>query len=1308
MSFVHLHVHSTYSLLDGFSKIIPLVKRVKELGMPGIALTDHGVMYGVIEFYNAAFAEDIKPIIGMEIYLAARRMYDRDPQYDRKSSHMILLAENETGYKNLLEIATASQLEGFYYYPRIDHEYLASHSKGLICTTACISGEISRAILQDNPQAARQKLDWYFEVFGRDHFFIELQNHDLPELEQVNRTMLDMGNHYQARYIATNDVHYINPSDARLQDILLCIQTGSVLSEPNRMRMTNNTYYLRSPEEMAVLFSDIPFALSNTLEITERCNLDLGFKEYHLPKFDVPAGFSTKSYLHKLCEDGLKHRYGSKAEDKVVRERLNYELDVIHNMGFDAYFLIVWDLCRYAKQEGIWYSTRGSAQASIVAYTLDISNIEPIEYGLIFERFLNPGRISMPDIDLDFQDDKRTKMLEYTVQKYGEDKVAQIITFNTLKARAAIRDVGRVMDIPLSEVDRTAKLIPSISGKTPTIQDALKNVAEFNKVYEEAQKDKTKSYIKELIDIASQVEGVARNAGTHAAGVIISDRPIIEYIPLHRPTGASDDTPVKALTQFDMSIVDSLGLLKVDYLGLATLTVMSRTCELIRQRHGKEYNLSNIPVDDPKAYELMGRGETAGVFQVEGAGMRRYLTAMKPKGLENVIAMVALFRPGPMEFIPKYINCMHGKEQAKYLHPAMVPIFEETYGIPVYQEQIIRAAMELAGYSASEADGLRKAIAKKQGEKLLEHYKTFVAGACERGIPEETASAIFHEWEQFAGYGFNKAHAAIYGVIAVQTAYLKAYYPAEYMTALISVNKNDTSRVALYIADCRRMGIDVLPPDINASGWDFTIEGKLKTKTKKSTPKGGIAIRFGMGAIKNVGQGAVETVLVARNQGGPFTNLNDFARRVDLRNVGKRALESLVKVGTLDNLGSRPILLASLDRLISISSSHFRAVQMGQLSLFGMNTGVVEEIEFPESGGSEVDGKIDRRELLNWERELIGLYISDHPLSPYMHMLDQAVSHFSGQLCEAHYQERVRVAGLVTRFHSHQTKSGKTMGFATIEDLQGNIELVIFPKVWQSQHTILEIGKLILVDGRVDAEGTEPKVLVDRISTDLTLTTSLDVPIQDIDIASRRGFFPQAGTGNGIFTDNLDADLPPPPDIFPREVEGYSEETKEVIAVDAVLTPQVSSIEDEETSEITEALIIIETEEQIYSNPTEVLPQSPDPKEKAVLESPTAPQHPPYIIPPVKTVSDQQMFMITVIFHSNSDKVRDQLRLRQIYGTLISYPGNDRFAFHIFEQDRGHLIEFPNDTSGNCQELIDRIKEFVGPENVIVEPLTYL
>jgi DNA polymerase-3 subunit alpha len=651
---------------------------------------------------------------------------------------------------------------------------------------------------------------------------------------------------------------------------------------------------------------------------------------------------------------------------------------------------------------------------------------------------------------------------------------------------------------------------------------------------------------------------------------------------------------------------------------------------------------------------------------------------------------------------------MHGKEQAKYLHPAMAPIFEETYGIPVYQEQIIRAAMELAGYSASEADGLRQAIAKKQGEKLLKHYKTFVAGACERGIPEETASAIFHEWEQFARYGFNKAHAAIYGVIAVQTAYLKANYPAEYMTALISVNKNDTSRVALYIADCRRMGIDVLPPDINASGWDFTIEGKLKTKTKKSTPKGAIAIRFGMGAIKNVGQGAVETILEARNQGGPFTNLNDFARRVDLRNVGKRALESLVKVGALDSLGSRPILLASLDRLISISSSHFRAVQMGQLSLFGMNTGVVEEIEFPESGGSEVDAKIDRRELLNWERELIGLYISDHPLSPYMHMLDQAVSHFSGQLCEAHYQERVRVAGLVTRFHSHQTKSGKTMGFATIEDLQGNIELVIFPKVWQSQHTILEIGKLILVDGRVDAEGTEPKVLVDKISTDITLKTSLDVPTQDIDIASRRGFFPQAGTWNGIFTDNLDADLPLPPDIFPREVEGYSEETKEGIAVDTVITPQVSSIEDEETSEITEALIIIETEEQIYSNQTEVLPQFPDPKEKAVLESPTAPQHPPYIIPPVKTVSDQQMFMITVIFRSNGDKVRDQLRLRQIYGTLISYPGNDRFAFHIFEQDRGHLIEFPNDTTGYCQELIDRIKEFVGPENVIVEPLTYL
>ncbi|HEB64399.1 MAG TPA: DNA polymerase III subunit alpha, partial [Chloroflexi bacterium] len=757
MSFVHLHNHTEYSLLDGFSKIDKLVQRAKEMGMPAVALTDHGTMFGVIEFYNAAVKAEIKPIIGVEAYMAARSMRDRDSKKDKKSYHLLLLAENETGYKNLLKIASAAQLEGFYYYPRIDHDFLAQHAEGLICTTGCMSAEIPRAIQNGDLDKARRELDWYYEVFGPENFFFELQEHDIPELTEINKHLLDLGKRYQARYVATNDVHYVDPEDARLQDIMLAIQTGCLVTDPNRMRMSGQTYYLRPPQEMERIFGHVPGALENTILIAERCQLDLGFKGYKLPQFPVPQGYDAQSYLRKLCEEGLERRYGERAHtDPVVRERLEYELRIIHQMGFDAYFLIVWDLCRYAQEKGIWYNARGSAAGSMVAYTLGITMVDPLEFGLIFERFLNPGRVSMPDIDLDFPDDRRAEMMQYCAIKYGEDKVAQIITFGTLKARAAIRDVGRVLDVPLSEVDRIAKTIPNIPGKPVSIPQALEEVPDFKKLYEEASRDPTKGYIKELIDTAAKIEGVVRNAGTHAAGVVITDKPIVEYAPLHRPTNNSEDVPIKTVTQFEMAIVDYLGLLKVDFLGLSTLSVMTRACQMIAKRHGREYDLTTIPTDDPASYELLSRGDTAGVFQVEGAGMRRNLMEMKPRTLEHVIAMISLYRPGPMDFIPSYIRRMHGEEEVTYTHPALEPIFKETYGIPVYQEQIMRAAVELAGYTASEADNLRKAIAKKKKKQLVKHRQKFIAGATERGIPKETATQIFDDWEEFARYGFNK------------------------------------------------------------------------------------------------------------------------------------------------------------------------------------------------------------------------------------------------------------------------------------------------------------------------------------------------------------------------------------------------------------------------------------------------------------------------------------------------------------------------------------------------------------------------
>jgi DNA polymerase-3 subunit alpha len=1344
MSFVHLHVHSEYSLLDGFSNIKKMVKRAKEMGMPALALTDHGTMFGVMEFYKATTEAGLKPIIGVEAYLAARRMNARDPQLDKKSSHLLLLAENETGYRNLLQIASAAQLEGFYYYPRIDHEFLAQHAEGLICTSGCMSAEIPRLIQQESLEAARRQLDWYYEVFGADNFFLELQEHDIAEIERINKNLLDLGKRYQARFVATNDVHYINPEDARLQDILLAIQTGCVLSDPNRMRMSDQSFYLRSPEEMAAIFTEVPEAISNTLLVAERCNLDLGFKGYRLPQFDVPPGYSAESYLRKLCEDGIEQRYGTRSLDPQVRQRLEYELGVIHQMGFDTYFLIVWDLCRYARERGIWYNARGSAAASIVAYTLNITLVDPLHHGLIFERFLNPGRISMPDIDLDFRDDRRAEMLEYTANKYGGDKVAQIITFGTLGARAAIRDVGRVMDIPLSEVDKAAKLIPSISGKTVTIADALREVPEFKQLYQSAP------FFQELIDTARQMEGVVRNAGTHAAGVIVTDKPIIEYLPLHRPTGSSaEDSPIKIVTQFEMSHLEALGLLKVDFLGLATLTIMARACDLIRERHGLDLNLQNIPTDDPATYELLGRGDTAGVFQVEGSGMRRYLMQMKPKTLDHVIAMVALFRPGPMDFIPGYIRRMHGEEAVQYQHPMLESIFKETYGYPVYQEQLMFVVMNLGGYSASEADDLRKAVSKKQKDQLLKHREKFVTGAVQRGIPEKTAGEIFDDWEEFARYGFNKAHAADYGILAVQTAYLKAHFPVEYMTALLSVNLNNIDEVALYAADCRRMGIAVASPDVNISGWDFTIEDHADGKA---------TIRFGLGAIKNVGHGPVDAILQARAEGGPFSDINNFVQRVDLRQVGKRALECLVRVGALDRFGPRPALLQSLDRFVSVSASHFRAAEKGQMSLFGLHSGLKDEITLPKT-----TTEIPRREQLAWERELIGLYVSDHPLSPVIEVLNEVVTHFSGQLAEANPNERVRVAGIITRYRTHQTKTGKSMAFATLEDLQGEIELVIFPRTWAQVADLFSSDKVLLVEGRVDAQGSEPKVLVDTLTTDLKVTTALKPlplpiappPPQDMLLpedfeerpALEEGYFsdsaqaavpvasaaPEAGLSgeksdasqealtdfplviqatqqvaetaehNLVWKADWDAaweeDTPPPPEIFPPDWELANA----VMAAVADPAGAMQLAEEPPSPEPSPLATATGESAPISEAPGEVLPPAP----VEVSESISARVLPPFIVSPLPPPDGEAVHMITIVLRPTEDRIRDNLRIRQAYGTLIAYPGKDRFAFHVFERGRGYLIEFPNFTTGVCTELINRLKAFIPADQVLVEPITF-
>ena len=1320
MSFAHLHVHTEYSLLDGFSNIRKLVKRVKELEMPAIAITDHGTMFGVMDFYKAATDTGVKPIIGLETYMAARGMRDRDSKLDRSSFHLLLLAENETGYKNLLKIASAAQLEGFYYYPRIDHDFLAAHSEGLICTSGCMSAEIPRLLLEENPAEAVRRMNWYYDVFGPDRFFVELQQHNIKEITDLNRRLVELGARYSAKYVATNDVHYINPDDARLQDILLAIQTNSVLTDPDRMRMTDDSYYLRTPQEMETLFAEVPESLSNTLLIAERCNVDLSFKGYHLPEFLVPAGFTPGTYLRHLCEEGVRRRYQDRSISSEVRERLEYELKVIHKMGFDAYFLIVWDLCRYARENGIWFNARGSAAGSIVAYALDITLVDPIEHRLIFERFLNPGRISMPDIDLDFRDDRRAEMLEYCARKYGDDKVAQIITFGTMGAKAALRDVGRVMDIPLPEVDRVAKLVPFISGKVVTLDDALQ-VQEFKEIYD------SQPHIKELVDTARKMEGVVRNAGTHAAGVVIADKPLLEYLPLHRPTSGAEETPIKTVTQFEMGILESLGMLKVDFLGLATLSVMARACDLIATRHGIKYDLSNIPLDDPKAFELLGNGQTLGVFQLEGGGMTRYLVQMKPKTSDNVIAMVALYRPGPMQFIPDYIARMHGEAEVEYRHEALKPIFQDTYGIPVYQEQLMNAAVQLAGYTQSEADDLRKAISKKIAEKLKKHREKFAKGAAKKGIPEETANLIFTDWEEFARYGFNKSHAADYGVIAVQTAFLKAHYPAEYMASLMSVTRNETEKVALYIADARSLGVPVLPPDINSSGWDFTIEDK------ENKP----AIRFGFCAIKNVGEGAVDVILKARDEGGTFKGLNDFARHCDLRAVGKRALECLIKVGALDSFGERGALLDSLDRIVSVSASHFRAADTGQLSLFGAGTGVTDEIHLVNVS------KIEHREMLNWERELIGLYISDHPLTPYQPTLASLVSYFSAQLSAAQHEEKVRVAGLVANIRPYVTKQGKPMGFVTLEDIQGNIELVLFPRTWTQCQPLLEMGKIVLVEGKVDAQSSPPKILVDSIKTEIKMLVSADEgqahppapqsvtdkPIQSsqkripvkpmvpppIKTPTSRVAEPTAAYATSASRERND-NMPPPPDNFPIGWENEwqpSFENAEIAArpepvgrdvippYNVLISPSAVGTDGRAESDETEATSGPVKEAGLGTAVVEeVTPQKVEPPALRV---------PPSLYVPVAQAEDKDHppQQITVLLRPTGDVERDKRRIKTIYGTLISYHGRDKFSFQVFENGKGHLIDFPNDTTRICPELLERLKKLMGEESWRVEEITF-
>jgi len=1045
--------------LDGLPSVRAIAAHAAALAQPAVALTDHGVMFGAIEFYDACKKQNIKPIIGMEAYLARRGRGDRDPHLDGDPWHLLLLAENFEGYQNLRRLATAAQLEGFYRYPRVDKEILAAHSAGLICTSGCLSAEIPDLLRVGRENEALAALGWYRDVFA-NRFYLELQQHQgLDELDGINRQLIAWSRKFDVPLVATCDAHYLRAADAEAHDLLLCVQTGKTLDDPKRLRMSARDYYLRSADEMAALWSDVPNALTNTLEVAERCNLDLSFDGYRLPRFAVPEGHTPESYLRALSEEGIARRY--QPIRAVVRQRMEYELGVIHTMGFDTYFLIVWDLIRHARAEGIWFNVRGSAASSIVAYALGITSVEPLGNHLIFERFLNPDRVSMPDIDLDFSDDERGRMLEYAVAKYGHENVAQIISFGRMLAKAAVRDVGRVLGYPIPEVDRIAKLIPASPGQT--LADALAQSANLKTLYESDVRAKT------LIDRASALEGVARNVSTHPAGVIIADKPIMEYAPLHRGTNHGDDENSVPVTQYAMNDLERIGLLKIDLLGLATLRLMREVCETVRARHGVSLDLSNIPIDNAEAFALLARGDVLGIFQVESEGLKRVLVEMKPTRFEHIVAAIALYRPGPVQYIPTYIARMHGKEPVTYLHPSLEPILAETYAIMVYQEQVMQIARDCCGFSGSEADALRKAVGKKKKQELLEQRDKFVRGAMQRaGMSNEIANKLFDDIEFFARYAFNRAHAANYAALTCQTAYLKAHYPLEYQWAMFNNEAGDFDKISLLVVQARRAGIQVLPPDVSASDVRFTIEYDRR------------AIRYGLGAIKNVGESAARVVVAAQRQGGTFASLDDFCQRASLKQINRRALESLIEAGALDALGERAAMLNSIDRLIGASVSAVATRDNGQMSLFG---GIGQDFAGVEMVPVPPMTDVDKAER---ERDLLGVAFSVDPVERLRLAKRERALPVLSSTALADRNEKsgfVMTAGVIQNVRTTKTKTkAETMAFVQIEDEEGNVELVLFPRAYANFAGLLRKGTAVLVEGRVQNREDKISFLVERMT----------------------------------------------------------------------------------------------------------------------------------------------------------------------------------------------------------------------------------
>ncbi|MDX9913332.1 MAG: DNA polymerase III subunit alpha [Candidatus Moranbacteria bacterium] len=1054
--FTHLHVHSHYSLLDGLAKIDDLIKRAKELGMDSLALTDHGVMYGIVEFFIKAKEAGIKPIIGCEMYMtAASRTSKNNTAEDKTRYHLTLLVKNEKGYKNLMKLVSIAHLEGFYYKPRIDKESLEKYCEGLICMSGCIQGEIPQAIIRKTYEEARDAAIWYDKVFGRGNFYMELQHHPGQNDQKfANGGIIEISRETGIPVVATGDIHYTRAEDAETQDILLCIQMNRKVHEKDRLSLMDFHLYMKSPEEMEEFFKDTPQAITNTQEIVAKCNYNIPLGEIQLPYFEVPDGYDDKSYLRYLTQKGLEEKFGKKPTDQYLK-RMEYELSIIEKMGYSPYFLIVQDFVNWAKQQGIVVGPgRGSAAGSLVSYLVGITNLDPIKYDLLFERFLNPERISMPDVDMDFADDRRDEVLDYVRKKYGDDHVAQIITFGTMAARAAIRDAGRALDYPYDYCDKTAKMIPMFS----TIAEALEDVPEFSNFYN-SDKD-----AKKLIDSAKNLEGVCRHASMHACGVVITKEPVTNYSPLQKITGKEDGVVTQYSSSTKSSYVEKIGLLKMDFLGLKNLTIIQNAINIIEKTRGVKINIDDIPLDDKDTYKLLQTAHTTGVFQLESSGMKRYLKQLKPTNLEDVIAMVALYRPGPMDWIPDFIDRKHGRKRIEYIHPKLEPILNKTYGVAVYQEQVMQMAQSLAGYSLGGADMLRKAMGKKIPELIQKEKIKFIDGAAANGVNRKDAEKIFAFIEPFAGYGFNRSHAACYALIGYQTAYLKAHYPAEFMAALMTSDQGNIERIAIEVEEAQDIGIAVLPPNVNESFGEFAV---IKDETSDK-----VNIRFGLKAIKNVGHPVADEIVRERKKNGKYKTLADFLERVVTRDLNKKSIEALAKVGALDDLGERNQIIENIETILSFSKNIQKINNSNQDTLFG-----TMEIKTPTIELSPTIAAT-KNQRLHWEKELLGLYVSDHPISEYKYFFEKMTTAISS-LDNSMVGKSVHVGGVITKVQRIMTKRKQNMAFVTIEDLRGRIELLIFPNVLESTGAVWQEEKIILADGKLSDKDGSFKLIVD-------------------------------------------------------------------------------------------------------------------------------------------------------------------------------------------------------------------------------------